>query len=57
MASSTPTTTTSVADRQQQPDAATTPDRRCREHDVDAVYDVDCFRCPVDNAVIGPPVR
>ena len=57
MTSRTAPSATPVADPQQQPGAATTPDRRCREHGVDAVYDVDCFRCPADNAVVGPPVR
>lgn len=31
--------------------------RWCPEHDVPAKFDVDCFRCPQDNAIIGPPLR
>lgn len=31
--------------------------RRCSEHGIPAVFDVDCFRCPYDNAIIGPAIR
>lgn len=31
--------------------------RWCVEHNVAALYDGDCFRCPDDNAVVGPVVR
>ncbi|WP_277628506.1 hypothetical protein [Arsenicicoccus dermatophilus] len=30
----------------------TTPLPHCDEHDADAVYDMDCWRCPMDNAVV-----
>lgn len=38
------------------PDGAVQP-RWCTDHNVAAVFDIDCFRCPEDNAVIGPPLR
>ena len=30
---------------------------RCMEHDVELVFDLDCYRCPVDNRPVGPAVR
>ncbi len=32
-------------------------ERFCVEHDVMAIFDVDCFRCPVGNEPIGRMVR
>lgn len=39
------------------PDRRTANIRWCTEHDVAPLFDVDCFRCPYDNSVVGPVVR
>lgn len=42
--------------------SSTAPEQRhtpriCTDHDVHAIYDVDCFRCPVDNRPVSTPRR